>query len=420
MTRLVFPRSSVELIGRVQYVLLQAKEQGFDIQNISLDVATSDCFVLEAESTLLIDCDLCPCEGTSELLDYYLQYLPEHRDIEARCKVKIGLRSHCDLGVDEWQVEENSCQRITYPYPSLISNCQLDQHVAWVLAMLALSFPIEDALCVARAAVSQKQDVSRETWPINLESFPSVHSGSELQSTKGFPAIDKSQFTLYPVVDDVSWIELLLKLGVKTVQLRIKDPMQVDLEEQIVRSIDLGREYNAQVFINDYWQLAIKHKAYGVHLGQEDLTTANLTELAQAGLRLGLSTHGYYELLNVACLQPSYIALGHIFPTTTKQMPSKPQGLVRLAAYQGLANQLSYHGQKGMPTVAIGGIDHSNIEEVLRRGVTSAAVVRAITQSANPALAVHQLMFAFSGQKESELRKQAKSYNMEWEASNVE
>ncbi|ENM5742874.1 thiamine phosphate synthase [Vibrio metoecus] len=420
MTRLVFPRGCAEWIGRVQYVLLQAKEQGFDIQNISLDVATSDCFVLEAKSTLRIGCDLCPSEGTSEPLDYYLQYLSEHRDIEAGCKVKIGLRSHNDYGMDEWQVEGNCCQCITYPYPLLISNCQLDQHVAWLLALLALGFSIEDALCVARAAVSQKQGVSRETWPTSLEFFPSVYSGSELQSTKGFPAIDKTLFTLYPVVDDVSWIELLLKLGVKTIQLRIKDPARVDLETQIVRAIDLGRKYNAQVFINDYWQIAIKHHAYGVHLGQEDLSTANLAELAQAGLRLGLSTHGYYELLNVACLQPSYIALGHIFPTTTKQMPSKPQGLVRLAAYQGLADQLSYHGQKGMPTVAIGGIDHSNIEEVLRCGVTSAAVVRAITQSANPAFAVHQLMFAFSGQKESELRKQARSYSMEWEASNVE
>lgn len=145
-------------------------------------------------------------------------------------------------------------------------------------------------------------------------------------TTRAFPTIDKAKFNLYPVVDDVNWIEHLLKLGVRTVQLRIKDPKQGDLEAQIIRAIALGREFNAQVFINDHWQLAIKHQAYGVHLGQEDLTSANLTELLDAGIRLGLSTHGYYELLIAAGIQPSYIALGHIFPTTTKQMPSKPQG----------------------------------------------------------------------------------------------
>lgn len=106
-------------------------------------------------------------------------------------------------------------------------------------------------------------------------------------TTRAFPTIDKAKFNLYPVVDDVNWIEHLLKLGVKTVQLRIKDPTQGDLEAQIIRAIALGREFNAQVFINDYWQLAIKHQAYGVHLGQEDLTSANLTELLDAGIRLG-------------------------------------------------------------------------------------------------------------------------------------
>ena len=101
------------------------------------------------------------------------------------------------------------------------------------------------------------------------------------------------------------------------------------MEQQIIRAIELGRQYQAQVFINDYWQLAIKHGAYGVHLGQEDIEESNLAQITRAGIRLGLSTHGYYELLRIVQIHPSYIALGHIFPTTTKQMPSKPQGLVR-------------------------------------------------------------------------------------------
>ena len=138
-----------------------------------------------------------------------------------------------------------------------------------------------------------------------------------------------------------------------------------------------------KVFVNDYWQLALKHGAYGVHLGQEDIEVADLKQLAEQGIALGLSTHGYYELLRIIQINPSYIALGHIFPTTTKQMPSKPQGLVRLALYQKLIDSIPYGDEVGYPTVAIGGIDLKTARPVWDCGVTSLAVVRAITLSDN-------------------------------------
>ncbi|POB65894.1 thiamine phosphate synthase, partial [Vibrio vulnificus] len=260
------------------------------------------------------------------------------------------------------------------------------RHLAWVVTLSALDFPIEDCLTLARAMLN----VSRETWVSDFALFPTpvlrldelgiLPSHSIEALTKAFPRISAQQLGLYPVVDDVSWIEKLLPLGIKTVQLRIKDPNQTDLEQQIVRAIQLGRDYGAQVYINDYWQLAIQHQAYGVHLGQEDLQVADLAALANAGIALGLSTHGYYELLRIVQLQPSYIALGHIFPTTTKQMPSLPQGLVRLKLYQQLIDTMPYDDSiTGVPTVAIGGIDQTNAATVWRCGVSSLAVVRAIT-----------------------------------------
>lgn len=190
-----------------------------------------------------------------------------------------------------------------------------------------------------------------------------------------FPAIDRNKFGLYPVVDDVSWIKTVLSLGVKTVQLRIKNPEQADIEEQVIKAIELGHQYDAQVFINDYWQLAIKHKAFGIHLGQEDIEVADLQAISDAGICLGLSTHDDSELLKVKALNPSYLALGHIFPTPTKDMPSQPQGLVNLAKNQQLAGDT--------PTVAIGGIDLTVAEQVWQTGVDSIAVVRAITQASN-------------------------------------
>jgi thiamine-phosphate diphosphorylase len=163
---------------------------------------------------------------------------------------------------------------------------------------------------------------------------------------------------------------------VRTVQLRIKDPHHPRLEQEIQEAIALGQQYQARVFINDYWQLAIRHGAYGVHLGQEDLLQADLAAIQRAGLRLGLSTHGYHEIACALALRPSYIALGHIFPTTTKQMPSAPQGLVRLSRYAELLSDV--------PTVAIGGISQARVPAVLATGVGSVALVTAITEAVDP------------------------------------
>lgn len=189
---------------------------------------------------------------------------------------------------------------------------------------------------------------------------------------------------LYPVVDSVEWIERLLSVGVRTLQLRIKDQSRPDIETQIMAAIALAQRYHARLFINDYGYLACKHGAYGVHLGQEDLDSADLAAISAAGLRLGISTHDQKEIDRALSLNPSYIALGHIFPTQTKKMPSSPQGLRQLAAHvQALGNY---------PTVAIGGINRERARAVLATGVGSIAVVSAITQATDWRQATQQLL----------------------------
>ncbi|EOV8148311.1 thiamine phosphate synthase [Cronobacter dublinensis] len=189
---------------------------------------------------------------------------------------------------------------------------------------------------------------------------------------------------LYPVVDSVEWIARLLEAGVRTLQLRIKDKTDADVEADVRAAINLGKRYHARLFINDYWRLAIKHQAYGVHLGQEDLQTADLNAIRAAGLRLGVSTHDNMEIDVALAVRPSYIALGHVFPTQTKQMPSAPQGLAQLAAHvQRLGDY---------PTVAIGGISLARAPAVLETGVGSIAVVSAITQAADWRAATQQLL----------------------------
>nr|WP_154325455.1 thiamine phosphate synthase [Pantoea sp. 201603H] len=192
--------------------------------------------------------------------------------------------------------------------------------------------------------------------------------------TTPFPATAK-KLGLYPVVDSVEWIARLLDAGVRTIQLRIKDLPESEAEPAVAEAVALGKRYQARLFINDYWRLAIKYGAYGVHLGQEDLDTANLVAIRQAGLRLGLSTHDDAELDRALAVKPSYIALGHIFPTQTKAMPSAPQGLAELRRHLARLKDIS--------TVAIGGISIERAPEVLACGPGSIAVVSAITQAEN-------------------------------------
>jgi hydroxymethylpyrimidine kinase / phosphomethylpyrimidine kinase / thiamine-phosphate diphosphorylase len=296
------------------------------------------------------------------------------------------------------------------------TGCTLSSAIA---AGLAQHYVMEDAITLARGYLQQGLAAARGVgagpgpiahlgWPSAEQHFPRVvlpgsveakrlglcwagGSGEGLQAEASFAPCPQ-QLGLYPVVDSVEWLKRLLDWGVRTLQLRIKDPAHPQLEAQIAQAVALGRAYEARLFINDYWQLAIRHGAYGVHLGQEDLERADLAAIQQAGLRLGISTHGYYEIARAMAIRPSYIALGHIFPTRTKQMPSAPQGLSRLHGYVNLL--------RAWPTVAIGGISSDRVASVLASGVGSVALVTAITEAAEPERVtralLQQLALAFS------------------------
>ena len=193
---------------------------------------------------------------------------------------------------------------------------------------------------------------------------------------------------VYAVVDSAEWVRRVLAAGIRTVQLRIKDPNEPALEAQIRESIALANATpGAQLFINDHWALALRLGAYGVHLGQEDLDTVDLDALRQAGVRLGLSTHSYWEVARAWALRPSYIACGPIFATQSKDMPWIPQGLDNLRYWAGLLP---------VPVVGIAGIDVRNIAEVAAQDVASAAVITAITLATDPEGACHRLMAEFA------------------------
>ena len=241
-------------------------------------------------------------------------------------------------------------------------------------ACLALGFVEPDAECVANAW----QSMSQRTGQFNTQAWPDQPEDFGLRPwprTDAFAACPQ-KLGLYAVLPDAAWVGRMARAGVATVQLRFKSDDRAAIEREVHAAVEAVQGTGALLFINDHWQAAIDAGAYGVHLGQEDLDTADLEKIRAAGLRLGLSSHGYAEMLRADRFSPSYLAMGAVFPTTLKRMVTAPQGTGRLSAYARLMHDY--------PLVAIGGIDSSRLPEVLASGVGSVAVVRALVAAEHP------------------------------------
>ena len=192
----------------------------------------------------------------------------------------------------------------------------------------------------------------------------------------------------YPVVASAEWVERLLSWGVRTIQLRIKQgAMPADeLHAQLAAAVAASNAVpDSQLFINDHWREALALGVYGVHLGQEDLDTADLNALRNAGLRLGVSSHTPLEMARAHAVQPSYVALGPVYETTLKAMRYMPLGLPRLREW-------TRRYRPRYPVVAIGGITLAHAPAVWDCGVESIAVVGAVTQAADPREATRAFM----------------------------
>lgn len=180
----------------------------------------------------------------------------------------------------------------------------------------------------------------------------------------------------YPVVDSADWIDRLVPLGIKLVQLRIKDEPDASIRRQLCRAKAVCAVRRCQLIVNDYWRIAIDEGCDFVHLGQGDLDGADHAAIRRAGLKTGISTHDRAELGRALSLGPSYIALGPVYPTILKKMPWALQGLDRVREWKRLVGDI--------PLVAIGGLTVERLAGVFDAGADSAAVVTDITLNADP------------------------------------
>jgi thiamine-phosphate pyrophosphorylase len=183
----------------------------------------------------------------------------------------------------------------------------------------------------------------------------------------------------YPILPGTDWFARLVPLGLKLVQLRVKDKPRDVVSAEIEKAIDLCAAHRCQLVVNDYWREAIDLGADFVHLGQENLAGADLAAIRAAGLKLGVSTHSHAELDAALAAGADYVALGPIYETRLKAMKWAPQGLSRLAEWRARIS---------CPLVAIGGITSDRAASVLSAGADSAAVVTDIVTSEDPDLSV--------------------------------
>jgi thiamine-phosphate pyrophosphorylase len=186
----------------------------------------------------------------------------------------------------------------------------------------------------------------------------------------------------YPILPDIAWLERLVPLGIRTVQLRLKDKPANEVRRQISLSLKICAQHKCQLIVNDYWRETIELGADYVHLGQEDLAAADLATIQTKGIKVGISTHSHEELAVALAAKPCYVALGPIYLTKLKVMRWEPQGLGRIAEWKALIRSL--------PLVAIGGLTVERAPGAVAGGAQSVAVVTDIVTNSDPETRVRQ------------------------------
>lgn len=265
-------------------------------------------------------------------------------------------------------------------------------------AALALGFAAADALVLAKMATTHALGhgyaagqgagpvAARAGFGAQAGLLPFMSWGDHFDFDSCSRNVDAGQkpilpetIDLYAIVDSADRVRQVVAAGVRTVQLRIKTPDAPDaawhaaLRASLQQAAGTCRAAGATLVVNDHWRLAAELGAPAVHLGQEDLLAlgdAGRAGLAASGLALGISSHSLWELCRARALRPWYAACGPVWPTLTKAMPWRPQGLDNLAWWVRMA---------GLPVVAIGGIlAPAQATLAARSGASGVCVVRGL------------------------------------------
>ena len=165
--------------------------------------------------------------------------------------------------------------------------------------------------------------------------------------------------------DPVTVAQAFLAGGARVLQLRQKAGSSAAFLDLADSLLSLARPFDAMVIINDRADIARLSGAHGVHVGQDDLSPSDVRKVAGAAAAVGLSTHDEQQIDAALAGEATYIAVGPIFGTTTKETGYSARGL----------DLLGQAAQRGKPVVAIGGITLERVPELVRAGATGIAVI---------------------------------------------
>lgn len=200
---------------------------------------------------------------------------------------------------------------------------------------------------------------------------------------------DKSMMLLYAVTDR-AWVgtmslyeqvEAALKNGATCVQLREKDLEEDRFLEEAMKIRALCKTYEVPFIVNDNVEIAIKCKADGIHVGQEDMIATDVRKLVGEDMIIGVSAHTVEEAVEAVKNGADYLGLGAVFNTSTKTNVDNMSAKM----LKDICDAVD------VPTVAIGGICADNIMELKGSGIDGVAVVSAIFAAEDPGKATAQL-----------------------------
>ena len=211
-----------------------------------------------------------------------------------------------------------------------------------------------------------------------------------MQRTKAPPNIDG----LYVIVGPdatrgrpvLEVAEAALRGGARLLQLRDKTGDRGDVLPVALRLRELCRDHDALFFVNDDIALGFASDADGVHLGQSDLPVDVARRILAPGKLIGRSNNTDAEVEESVSLGVDYVAVGAVFPTTTVGKGAR-QAI-------GLDGVRSARDTTDIPLVAIGGINESNVGNVIRAGADCVSVISAVTMADDPEAAARRLVDA--------------------------
>lgn len=190
---------------------------------------------------------------------------------------------------------------------------------------------------------------------------------------------------LYPVTDrrlsGLSHAEQVARLcdgGARLVQLREKHLSPREFYREALEAVRVARSFGAKLIINDRADVALAVGADGVHVGQDDMPPEAARAVLGAGALVGFSTHNVGQASEASALPVSYVAVGPVFDTSSKERPDPVVGL------EGVRRVREAVGA-AVPLVAIGGITAESARAVLEAGADSIAVIGALLAAADPA-----------------------------------